>query len=78
MNNDSWTDFCHTIENIYQKTKFIDEGKVADYIPQLAKANPNPTPSHARNIGKKGNSLPNQPLWFYAFLTFYNTARGGF
>lgn len=41
MNNDSWTDFCHTIENIYQKTKFIDDGKVADYIPQLAKANPN-------------------------------------
>ena len=29
-------------------------------------------------LEKKGNSLPNQPLWFYAFLTFYNTARGGF
>ena len=41
MNPKAWTEFCHTIEHIYQKTKFIDDGKVADYIPQLKRVNPN-------------------------------------
>ena len=41
MKTEAWTEFCHTIEHIYQKTKFIDDGKVADYIPQLKRANPN-------------------------------------
>ena len=41
MKDEEWNNFCHTIDHIYQSTKFIDDGHVADYIPQLKKANPN-------------------------------------
>ena len=35
ITNEEWSNFCHTIDQIYQSTKFIDDGHVADYIPQL-------------------------------------------
>src|SRR5579872_4449648 len=31
----------HLVERIYQKYKSVDDGAVATYIPELAKANPN-------------------------------------
>uniref|UniRef100_A0AC35U4D9 Glutaminase n=1 Tax=Rhabditophanes sp. KR3021 TaxID=114890 RepID=A0AC35U4D9_9BILA len=37
----SWTQFCSRIKEIFDSCKDIHEGKVADYIPQMAKADPN-------------------------------------
>ena len=36
-----WKSFTDTINRIYEKTKYHDSGKLADYIPQLANVNPN-------------------------------------
>jgi len=36
----SWTQFCAVIQDIYKDCKAINTGKVANYIPQLARANP--------------------------------------
>lgn len=33
-------EFCQSLEAIFNETKNIDDGKVADYIPQLARVNP--------------------------------------
>uniref|UniRef100_A0A914YRI9 glutaminase n=1 Tax=Panagrolaimus superbus TaxID=310955 RepID=A0A914YRI9_9BILA len=37
----SWTQFCNRIKDIYVKCKPISDGKVADYIPQLSRFDPN-------------------------------------
>uniref|UniRef100_A0AC34FVS2 Glutaminase n=1 Tax=Panagrolaimus sp. ES5 TaxID=591445 RepID=A0AC34FVS2_9BILA len=37
----SWTQFCNRIKDIYVKCKPINDGKVADYIPQLSRFDPN-------------------------------------
>ena len=36
-----WTEFTHSIDEIYEKTKNHNKGNLADYIPQLANVNPN-------------------------------------
>ena len=36
-----WKSFTETINRIYDKTKYYNSGKLADYIPQLANVNPN-------------------------------------
>jgi glutaminase len=35
-----FTDLCHDIEDIYKKTKSLEGGNVADYIPQLKRVDP--------------------------------------
>ena len=35
-----WSEFTNSIDNIYEKTKVKNNGKLADYIPQLANVNP--------------------------------------
>uniref|UniRef100_A0AC34FE18 Glutaminase n=1 Tax=Panagrolaimus sp. ES5 TaxID=591445 RepID=A0AC34FE18_9BILA len=37
----SWNQFCSRIKDIYEKCKPVTEGKVADYIPQLSRFDPN-------------------------------------
>uniref|UniRef100_A0AC34QCD3 Glutaminase n=1 Tax=Panagrolaimus sp. JU765 TaxID=591449 RepID=A0AC34QCD3_9BILA len=37
----SWNQFCSRIKSIYEKCKPITDGKVADYIPQLSRVDPN-------------------------------------
>ena len=36
----NWGEFTNSIDNIYEKTKTKNNGKLADYIPQLANVNP--------------------------------------
>jgi len=36
----NWSEFTNSIDNIYEKTKTKNNGKLADYIPQLANVNP--------------------------------------
>ncbi|CDW58414.1 glutaminase kidney, mitochondrial [Trichuris trichiura] len=36
-----WSRFCTEVEEIYKATQCYTEGKVADYIPQLARVDPN-------------------------------------
>lgn len=36
----NWSEFTNSIDNIYEKTKVRNNGKLADYIPQLANVNP--------------------------------------
>uniref|UniRef100_A0A7E4W387 glutaminase n=1 Tax=Panagrellus redivivus TaxID=6233 RepID=A0A7E4W387_PANRE len=36
----SWNQFCTRIREIYEKCQNIDDGKVADYIPQLSRVDP--------------------------------------
>lgn len=35
-----WSDFCANIEHIYEICRDVNEGKVSQYIPQLAKLDP--------------------------------------
>ena len=37
----NWSEFTNSIDNIYEKTKIKNNGKLADYIPQLANVNSN-------------------------------------
>ena len=36
----NWSEFTNSIDTIYEKTKIKNNGKLADYIPQLANVNP--------------------------------------